>query len=1155
MWGVWVAAAPPQPPPPGLAPASKPSTPPSQPASRPASAALPPKPATPPASASKPASRPASAAPPAKPSSPPARPLSARPVSAPKSAPVAARAASNSEDPLAASRLGITLRGLRRLFARLRERFGADQLAGMSTSELMRAYVLPATEARRCRLLELAPEEVDPEDVAPPKYFISHAWMNRAQRLFEYVLGFLQDAEDGVSVWIDILAVNQHAGTQAQLHDVSPEAFSATVQACSAGTLVVLDREACSPATRAWCIFEWTHTLTLHGPDGLHMFLRPADRSQLFHSIDVEAAQCFLQSDKDMILGEVVKHHSSPKAFNSKLKLQLLLEPLSYAVDMRRLTEQAAATGTVWEWGPVDAWLAGGGAGGSRVLCLAAGAGEGKSTAAAALCGRLAGDAGGAGGAPGGVVSAHHFVKYNDARRLEPVRVIKSLAYQLAERLPSVSQMLLSLDVAGVATLADSEDAFEQLLRRPLAAHFAAEDAAPVVLLLDALDEADPPELLRGGGGAAAAGGGAAGKAGAGRVPCPTGHPDKVLCVAYSPDGRQLASVGEDDAVLRVWDARTGRPTAALLGHSDGRTLRCVAFSPDGRRLASGGDDGTVLLWDAATGQPTATLDCGGERVYGLAFSPDGSLLVTGDGGGAVRVWEVGSGECGMALEGHSDTVRCVAWSHDGQQIASGGEDYVVRVWHAESGVCMSKIEDVFDDDVNAVAFSADDLTLVTASSDGKVLRYDLATQELETVMELGGGEVKALAFSPDGRILASADQQVRLWDAEEWDYAGDLQGGSGYMQSVAFSPDGRQLAVGRSDATIRIWDVPGSGGAAAGRRRSSATGGPGGGGRDKGEVREAVRNMAFSSPDGERLASGGRDGLVRVWDSRSGLLVATLEGHAGAVHSVAFSPVSRGQLASVGKDGSVRLWQTAGGGPRCTANWTGHTGAVRCVAFSPDGKWLASGGTDAKVRVWEIEIEHCATTLRGHVGDVTAVAFSPDSRAVASCGIDKSVRVWDAGSGECRAVLSGHTGDVHALAFSPVAELLVTGGEDKVMRVWDVTRGSLLVGLLADVKAAPTMEELNARGDFAFNAIQEASAAPFRGIIYGLAFSPDGKQLASANNDDVVRIWDTAAWKCVASLPGHVETLGGVMCVAYSPDGKQLASSGADQTVRLWKR
>ncbi|KAG2452669.1 hypothetical protein HYH02_002902 [Chlamydomonas schloesseri] len=385
----------------------------------------------------------------------------------------------DSRDPLETTRLGITLRGLRRLRRRLEEHFGGpDAFSAVSTADVNFKWVRPVTADRACRLLE-AREEVAAEDVAPPSYFVSHAWKNSLALLLDYLDSFLAAAADTTAVWIDILAVNQHEKTEQQKHDIG--AFSAVVAACSAGTIVVLDIANCNPSTRGWCIFEWAHTLSAHGPDGLHMALTPADRAMICNTLDVTKAECQYPADKDMILEVVTRQHGSTDAFNHKLRLQLLLEPLSYTVDMRRLLRRAEAAGTRWAFGPVAEWLAEPHATAPRVLCVAAGVGEGKSTISAALCAASAPDAtataeatGAAATAatatqqlPAGAVCGYHFLKYNDQRRLDAVNIIKSLAFQLAIRLPVVRDLIYHQS-AMVPHLLDPRTAFEALLLNPL---------------------------------------------------------------------------------------------------------------------------------------------------------------------------------------------------------------------------------------------------------------------------------------------------------------------------------------------------------------------------------------------------------------------------------------------------------------------------------------------------------------------------------------------------------------------------------------------------------------------------------------------------------------------------------------------------------------
>jgi RNA polymerase sigma factor (sigma-70 family) len=444
-----------------------------------------------------------------------------------------------------------------------------------------------------------------------------------------------------------------------------------------------------------------------------------------------------------------------------------------------------------------------------------------------------------------------------------------------------------------------------------------------------------------------------------------------------------------------------------------------------------------------------------------------------------------------------------------------------------------------------ALAFSSDGKLIATAGAPGRVCVWDARTGREVRVFPVRG-DIHSVAFTPDGKNLVlpwHSDSSVRMWEIESGKELRQFKGHQLAVSSVAVSPDGKTLASGSSDQTVRLWDL------ATGRELFQLDGHNG-----------SVSALTFS-PDGALLASGG-DRTVRVWDCATGKERFPLRGHEGRILSVRFSP--NGKLLATGSDdGTLCVWNLAT--QQEVRRLDDKLRSVNDVAFSPDGTILASGNGDRTVRLWDVATGKELRRWEAGTYYITAIAFSPDGKVLISGSSWNSVRRWDVATGQEIQPLGGHLGLVEGLLFSPDGRTLLSQGFDKRVVKWDLATGTDQAlfggpanGVLGRAALAPDGRTLatGERKDYTVRLWDLGTGKELRtfgkhkGMVSCLAFSSDGRFLASGSEDKTARLWDCGTGKELFRFEGAFSQVDGL---AFSPERRLLAMTTRDQTLRLW--
>jgi WD40 repeat protein len=418
------------------------------------------------------------------------------------------------------------------------------------------------------------------------------------------------------------------------------------------------------------------------------------------------------------------------------------------------------------------------------------------------------------------------------------------------------------------------------------------------------------------------------------------GHTWWVFAVAFSPDGKLLATAGSDGEV-KLWNVEERAELNSI--RAAGNTVHAIHFSPDSKLVCIAASDNIISVRSVTTGELVQLLRGHSGTLFALAFAPGSGLLASASNDGTVRLWDLRDRAGATTFEDHRDWTWQVAYSPDGRVLATASKDGTVTLREAQTRRQFAILE--HGSWVNSISFSSDGRTLAAASDDGLVRLWNVDTGELIATLRGHPDVAECVAFSPRGRLLVSGGKKGELifWDSSSHAELARLSADeSKLIWAVAFSPDGRLLAVAEKHPTdwdtrrthaIKVWDVE--------SRRLAA--------RLDGHT-DDVRALAFS-PDGKTLVSGGEDRTIRQWNLARRGQTAVVKTH--SVTTLAVSNDGR-RIVSGGQDRTMKIWDFAAPAELCTVTLPAEPSAI---AFAPNDTFLAVSGKDNKVHQWRAGI------------------------------------------------------------------------------------------------------------------------------------------------------------------------------------------------------
>lgn len=691
-----------------------------------------------------------------------------------------------------------------------------------------------------------------------------------------------------------------------------------------------------------------------------------------------------------------------------------------------------------------------------------------------------------------------------------------------------------------------------------------------------------------------------------------TGHTRPVCCVGLSPDG-QWAISGSEDGILKFWNLQAQRANLSPQLHQG--AILALAHSPDGKWLATTGLDGVIKLLDAPSGRVVSTVSDRGPIVSALAFAPSSDTLALGTWDGNVHFWDVenkqplrwnGMGGAGGArapmgvgspvrwrgsLPEYQAAVESVAFSRDGQWLAVGYADGRLKIWNRDNNQEVRSWKG-HASAVSGLSFGPERRFLASASADQTVKLWEIpeappatlpqsappqiaanhppesvppvavkdppeekptpaATVAPGIVRDLPDGtriiappginSIARFAVSQNGKRIAvsAANGPVHVFDTDSGATIAAVAKQNNALGPLAFQPSSNRLAVVTDQHTVQLWDLQ------SGQSVQTLQG-------------QSIHALAFTS-NGQSLAAGGGDGLLRVWNMANGAEVSRTAVHNYfVIESVAFGPAD--QLITGAQDNSIRISQGPGNASNIIPAGQQY---IMNLALSPNNQWLGSRDAAGQVKLWNRTNQTLAATLPAS-RKYTALAFSPDSRWLVTGDEGGRVELWSVPGGKRVQMLNGHSEKIIGVAFRPSGQI-ISASADGIIRLWPLQQSQTRYEAQAnppnsgfpplgkaETNPQPAPLPVTKPEELKITARLERSFKYQANAFTSVAFLPSEERVYAADVRGFINVWDIPSGRWLLGRQWH-KTGGAVYSIALNPGGTQITSAGANRLLYFW--